>query len=122
MTTARDAIAETVGEFMSAADRAYRGNVQCADMILARLRSAPDSVRLELAALFNPWRPIETAPKDGTPLVLFSPYDADLNCKGGLIWVSGGWRVDRSGWRGDHAKEPPTHWLPLPAPPSENKT
>ncbi len=58
------------------------------------------------------WQTIETAPKDSTPVELFSPYDRDLNCKGGLIWISGGWR-DTGGWRGDQVIEPPTHWTPL---------
>lgn len=70
------------------------------------------------------WQPIETAPKDGTPALLFSPYDEDMNCKGGLIWVSGGWGravINPYSWRGESNKEPPTHWMPLPEPPTVNK-
>jgi hypothetical protein len=52
--TARDVIAEVVGEFMSAAERACRENVECADMILIHLLSAPESVRLELAKQLLP--------------------------------------------------------------------
>jgi hypothetical protein len=51
MTTARDVIASVVG-------------IEAADRIMNRLRAAPDSVRLELAARLNPWRKIETAPKE----------------------------------------------------------
>lgn len=58
------------------------------------------------------WKPIETAPKDGTPLLLFGIYPGDQQP---LWWVTGGWQNGR--FRGDYATPPPTHWLPLPAPP-----
>ena len=67
------------------------------------------------------WKPIETAPKDGTPAILFSPYDEDINCKGGLIWVSGGYGravIYPNSWRGESNKNPPTLWMPLPAAPT----
>ena len=68
------------------------------------------------------WQPIETAPRDGTPLLLFSPapdkwkFAGGNTTSGALIWVSGGWR-ETGGWRGDYHKDPPTHWMPLPDPP-----
>jgi hypothetical protein len=67
------------------------------------------------------WQPIETAPKDGRPLLLFSPYDENLNCAGGLIWVTGGWgkaAINPDEFRGQSNKEKPTHWMPLPASPA----
>lgn len=67
------------------------------------------------------WKPIATAPKDGRE-ILVSPYDEDLNCKGGLIWISGGYGravIDPYSWRGESNKNPPTHWMPLPPPPKE---
>lgn len=65
------------------------------------------------------WQPIETAPKLGSPILLFTSY--------GLIycgqWRHGllgepqqsvvAWRCSSSGRFAD-----PTHWMPLPAPPN----
>lgn len=58
------------------------------------------------------WNPIETAPKDGSVLV----YCPDNNWK---IYVAnrdsyGGWMQSNSGWDCN-----PTHWMPLPPPPTE---
>lgn len=70
------------------------------------------------------WLPIESAPKDGTPVMLFSPCDPffndGANVGTGMVWVSGGWR-DTGGWRGDYGHDEPTHWQPLPDPPKEMK-
>jgi hypothetical protein len=56
------------------------------------------------------WQPIETAPKDGTPILA---YD-------GGIWVAW-WFVTNErikGWATlDHVIDDPTHWMPLPDPP-----
>jgi len=65
------------------------------------------------------WQPIETAPKDGTNVLL-------LNDKGNMaagLWLDG---VLGSGWflRGGNKPDyffnnhrGPTHWMPLPPPP-----
>lgn len=73
------------------------------------------------------WQPIETAPKDGGPVLLWFPWgktvDSDTGFNG--IRFIGLWSSDGDGgpvcWRdpedfealGDNA----THWMPLPAPP-----
>lgn len=71
------------------------------------------------------WQPIETAPKDGTRILLFV---------GGSMIVVGQWDSDRNAakpkpyWDNDlryvfgktHARSVPiTHWMPLPKPPSK---
>lgn len=73
----------------------------------------------------NGWLPIETAPKDGTEVILYAPDDG----------VYSGWfdtwddfmisKKNISGWVTDWNDEfqvannciDPTHWQPLPEPP-----
>ena len=60
------------------------------------------------------WRPIETAPKDGTEVL--------LNCDG--YFQIGSWCYDesepaRTVWAcGSFMLHGPTHWMPIPKPPS----
>ncbi|WP_424441089.1 DUF551 domain-containing protein [Parvibaculum sp.] len=60
------------------------------------------------------WQPIETAPKDGTKILLTGPHDAN----GRYMEVCGYWK-DRFPvtWMDGHGE--PTHWMPLPAPPEK---
>lgn len=76
------------------------------------------------------WRPIESAPKDGSDILF---YDR----KGRYVWpaygVKGGYRplmqigrwLNGRGWMitdeqcGGYADCEPSHWMPLPAPPEE---
>lgn len=55
------------------------------------------------------WQPIETAPKDGTPLlVLADDNEMFVGC-----WKRGGWELF-----GAYARISPVHmWMPLPDPP-----
>lgn len=64
------------------------------------------------------WRPIETAPRDGTPIWL---YTLAGQCEG--YWNYGEWVQDAVYCTYDGAGGPafecsPTHWMPLPAPPA----
>lgn len=68
----------------------------------------------EIAAM--QWRPIETAPKDGTPLLLLWPDAAE---KMAVMW----WDEYVENWLGYYdginpGYQPPTHWMPLPPPPA----
>lgn len=68
------------------------------------------------------WQPIETAPKDGTWLLLgqFSDSDTDDYCHGVAHWHDGGWTDGYQPdwyWRGAFE---PTHWQPLPEPPEQS--
>jgi hypothetical protein len=71
------------------------------------------------------WQPIETAPKDGTRVMLYRP---------GQDPVFGRWNSDRFASKPkpfwdhdlirlhgmlDARKNPPTHWQPLPDPPAD---
>lgn len=76
------------------------------------------------------WQPIETAPKDGTPIVLYAGRYGALGmgiCCGAWRWNQ--WRIygvangppssgkkKETQWLDEVA---PTHWRPLPPPPGE---
>lgn len=80
-----------------------------ADAEIARLR-------VELA-----WQPIETAPKDGTVVLIW--------CAEGIktawweacyVWVApGAWVSDHN--RSDTEEHEPTHWMRLPEPPARTQ-
>jgi len=66
------------------------------------------------------WQPIETAPKDGT-VMLFSEA---LGVVSGMWWG----KFDGEGPWGDsdgrfslRPDEQPTHWMPLPSPPTKDE-
>lgn len=63
------------------------------------------------------WQPIESAPKDGTRVLIYGPSDF---IPGGRGISLASW--DYSTWVGDfheevYAGEGPTHWMPLPEAP-----
>jgi hypothetical protein len=88
--------------------------------MMEALLSAPESVRLELAALLNPWREIDTAideDKDGFVLGFVAGTKLPMVavwCDGDNRWFALNGAFDED-WN-------PTHYKPLPAPPSEEKT
>lgn len=74
----------------------------------------------------NEWQPIETAPKDGTKVLVYtgtrngmtaSPamWDEDKYAKRIRPFWS---RLDAIG-RSDSRGNQPTHWMPMPLPPGE---
>ena len=66
------------------------------------------------------WRPIETAPKDGTRILAYGkgPY-------GHVEWFTSQWDKSQSCWVSEPNEATeynyedchPTHWMPLPPPP-----
>ncbi len=61
----------------------------------------------------EPWQPIETAPKDGTRILI---------CDRGIVEIAE-WN-DYYAWSlfyGESSTTTPTHWQPLPAPPEVAK-
>lgn len=67
------------------------------------------------------WQTIESAPTDGTPILLFEPF----RCDDGSVDVAESQMVVGCSRSGDwvealnleYAVISPTHWMPLPAPP-----
>ena len=60
------------------------------------------------------WQPIETAPKDGTAVLV---YDGKITT---AEWygLGGYWSLCRVGAWAEDSETDPTHWMPLPDPPS----
>lgn len=65
----------------------------------------------------SPWQPIETAPKDGTPILAYTPEPRCINGEiYALAWcnVYNAW-IEAGGEQWEDFN--PTHWTPLPEPP-----
>jgi hypothetical protein len=66
------------------------------------------------AAADMSWRPIASAPRDGMPVLLYSPDSDEPRIALGL-WVVDDWY---DFWAAGLAIDAaPSHWMPLPAPP-----
>lgn len=66
------------------------------------------------------WRPIETAPRDGTEVLVCRTYAHNRPEYAVAAWNGEEWRdMGDIGWAGMHGDEgnQPTHWMPLPPPP-----
>ena len=50
------------------------------------------------------WKPIETAPKDGTRIIVWRPSAPDLRRVSGDYWEKGTWWYSRR-------DEQPSHWM-----------
>lgn len=72
--------------------------------------TAPDSVRLELAALLSPWRPIDTEPSDDRPILLSDGKD---------VWPG---KAHKDGSLKLPSRGACKFWMDRPAPPSEDRT
>ena len=55
------------------------------------------------------WQPIETAPKDGTRVLIFSVDEVVVAHYEGDMWCENEY---------DNLWHNPTHWMPLPEPPT----
>jgi hypothetical protein len=62
------------------------------------------------------WHPIETAPKDGTLVIVYGRSNHQPNVQSlfyqTAAWIGGRWTNAANSWVGDV-----THWMPLPPPP-----
>jgi hypothetical protein len=60
------------------------------------------------------WQPIETASKDGEFLLTFTPHwGVDIE-----RWNGREWTADLDDGPSERDAPDPTHWMPLPAPPT----
>jgi hypothetical protein len=91
------------------------------------VRAVADAALSETADQALPkdgWQPIESAPRDGTLVLLWAPdYREDAPSLGSWCERVGAWDADSGtmedgpAWSND-ACSGPTHWMPLPAPPT----
>ena len=73
----------------------------------------------EVVLVRGPWLPIATAPIDGTP-VLAGWAGGELDVRVAVYWARHlGWHEHFGGLGLD---PPPTHWAPLPSPPTDKAT
>lgn len=70
------------------------------------------------------WQPIETAPRDGTPVLVANAKGAMTTARwekedcGTFVYEA--WYLLFGGLNAEETEiEWPTHWMPLPAPPTE---
>lgn len=97
-------------------------NAQADD--LHALRADRDRLAAEVVRLTSlvTWQPIESAPKDGTSVLLGHSgyaqafYDRDHKPR---IWVD---FFNRGGWYSTAPSAQPTHWMPLPTALAEQQT
>ncbi len=80
-----------------------------------------EAVSRHFAGLAEEWRDIETAPKDGTMILLTDGDIVALGCwdkRGGFPWrfVTDDFDDFEEDW---WVEDAPTHWRPLPPPPKE---
>ena len=74
------------------------------------------------------WQPIETAPKDGTEILLLKEIrwvngDSKDGRIGNGYWIAPYWFEQKTEiWRSriDTWIDAPTHWMPLPEPPKKD--
>jgi hypothetical protein len=109
------------------ADYRYLNFERNSDFLVAHARAA---VTAYIAEAGDGWMPIETAPKDGTRVMLWMEpmNDARFKPTDGPHAVFGTWVVWSDAMKRDGMRDGwswygsplhwPTHWAPLPAPPS----
>jgi len=76
---------------------------------------------LEAENARNTWQPIETAPKDGSWILVWEKdYDCPMSAQWGLLNINPNKYDGVHGWSGNgYIFSDVTHWLPMPAMPIE---
>lgn len=135
MNLARPSMGATAAE-RALYDERYRADNE-AEKALHSLSAkfATMAAEIDLAAMLSSsptppqtgegWQPIESAPKDGTPVDLWYPHPETASKPGsrqpnawwsGRAWWADNWDYDGAAGEVGFCGEP-THWMPLPTPP-----
>ena len=72
-----------------------------------------DERRYEARHGESPWRPISTAPKDGSEILIWDNRGRDWGIMDFAYWWEGDWHIPAY----DSKATNPTHWMPLPEEP-----
>lgn len=90
------------------------------ELMAAALRERERDEQIRLLQDAHKWRPIETAPKDGTPILAYWPimqiYKVRVGSWQRASHGPGYWAAWNGGVKFSQ-RNPPTHWQPLPEPP-----
>jgi len=116
-----DQYQEKAGQVVDSVDRGIFLASELIDAIATALRTTAEAAReegrragMEEAA---GWQPIETAPRDGAEILLCVRAEPNRAARYGVGMV------DALGIKWDWPWSfPPTHWRPLPAPPTDRVT
>lgn len=121
----REALLDTTASLVASVSLLERGGKKAASsdrMFAQMLIDYKNSIGRARAALegvkepVSPWRDIESAPKDGTPILCVKKGEGFqpeiLHFEDGVF----GWLTDDMGF-GFHPNRQPSHWMPLPEPP-----
>lgn len=104
------ALLATIRELQAESDDAHK--------LLEAMTEACEFLRVKLEGGRMTWQPIETAPKDGTLVLVYCPHNfaeervllADYHIDRFCIHIDG------------QGVGVPTHWMPLPEPPTEGES
>ena len=97
-----------------------RRRLAAANAKLSEMARLAEETRLNVDSItgVGGWRPIETAPKDGTNILLRE--GSDVSQGGWLTGMAQGTEDEHyAGWWSVNCFDNPTHWMPLPQPPKE---
>ena len=74
------------------------------------------------AVEMSTWQPIETAPKDGRPILAYGHIALSNHAIGVVVWSEtyGLWDAENDPDQGPWDSKP-THWMPLPEPPTASE-
>jgi hypothetical protein len=101
------------------------GNHTVCARVMHRIRSLRASPGIREAVLEEAWQPIETAPKDGGSVLIYSPDASDKGIMVG-VWIEVEHPELELEWvdavDGEIIDADPTHWRPLPEPPALTTT
>jgi hypothetical protein len=124
-TPERELVEWIRGAFPAHEGEGFKFKTDRLDELGAKINEAADALEQSLTDIARleervTWKPIESAPKDGTEVLAWVH-----TCAGGRVttieWLNGsGWveSYDLAGWNPQYG---PTHWMPLPEPLSKQE-